>query len=179
MPLEAPAGFAGELCRQWDRSRDSLEEMIRFGELMIELEDYVDNSFIFNGAGDIVGRKPGVKGFLAENCPHIGYVTAIRYRLLAMKAREVARKQGDEAGICGQCETVCKLVKKLDKVLGVEHRRLEEPRGRHCCRKRDSAPQGAIFTIRDAVRSAGKMDVSRRRRIADALGEITRELAVS
>jgi len=94
IPLPTPPGFAEDLCRQWDKVRDSTEEMIRFGEMVVELEDYVDNAFIFNGAGEIIGRHPGVKGFLNMECPHIGYVTAIRYRILAMKAREVTETRG-------------------------------------------------------------------------------------
>jgi len=177
MPLSAPPGFAEALCRQWDKVRDSLEEMIRFGEMMIELEDYVDNEFIFNGAGDIIGRHPGVKGFLAENCPHIGYVTAIRYRILAMKAREVARKQGKPLV---QCRTLRELEGQLDGGLGVvKDRHLEEPRRRGCRRRGGRDPQPAIFAVREAVHSVGKLDAPCRRRIINALSEITRELAVS
>ena len=180
VPLSPPPGFAEELCTQWDKVWDSLEEMTRFGEMMIELEDYVDNSFIFNAKGDIIARRPGVKGFLMENCPHIGYVTAIRYRLLAMKAREVARKQGDGGKLRAQCHTVCELVKKFDACLGVKHRRLECPRRKGCLlKKKERDPQPAIFSIREAVHSIGKLDAPCRQRIVNALREITRELAVS
>ena len=92
-----PVGFGEEVCRQWDKVRDSLEEMVRFGELMVELEDYVDNAYIFNGAGKIIAREPGMKRFLAVNCPHIGYKMAMRYRILAMKARESALRRKDRS----------------------------------------------------------------------------------
>jgi len=177
-PLPAPEGFAEELCRQWDKVHDSMEEMIRFGEMMVELEDYVDNSYIFDG-DDIVGRHPGMKGFLESKCPHIGYSTAIRYRIFAMKAKEVVLRQGDAVKVGAQCRTVCELGEALDARLGVVRRRLERPR-RQCSRlRKDRSPQPVIFSIRDAVRSAGRLDVLRRRRVADALREILRELAVS
>jgi len=178
-PLPTPPGFAEDVCRQWDKVRDSPGEVIKFGEMMIELEDYVDNAFVFDEAGDIVGRHPGIKGFLAAECPHIGYVTAIRYRILAMKAREVARKQGNVTKIYAQCHTVCELVKKFDVCLGVERRHLEQPRRRHRRQKTDHTPQNAIFSIREAVHSARKLDTPRRKRVINALLEIARELSAS
>jgi len=178
-PLPLPPGFAENLCRQWDKVRDATEEVTRFGEMMVELEDYVDNAFIFDEHGDIIGRHPGIKGFLAANCPHIGYSTAIRYRILAMKAREIARKQGDIAKIHAQCHTVRELVKSFDARLRVEHRHLETPRRRCRHPRKDRTPQPAIFSLREAVRSAKTLDSPRRRRVVDALREIMRELAVS
>jgi len=175
-PLAVPEGFVEGLCRQWDKVHDSTEEMVRFGEMMVELDDYVDNSFIFNASGDIIGRHPGMKGFLEEECGHVGYSTAIRYRLLAMKAREAERRRREVA----ECGTACGLGKVLDVCLGVAYRCLERPR-RRCRRpRRDGWVQPAIFSMREAVRSAGRLlDVSRRRRIVDALREIAREVAVS
>jgi len=169
-----PPLFAKDLCRQWDKVHDSLEEMIRFGEMMIELEDYVDNSFIFDHKGDIVGRHPGIKGFLAEECPHIGYKTAMRYRILAMKAQETGSK------IHTQCCTVCELEKKFDTALGVPHRCLENPCLDQRRKKRNRSPQGAIYSIREVARSAtGKLDAPRRQRVVAALLEIARELSAS
>jgi len=174
--LPLPSGFVEGLCGQWDKVRDSMEEVVRFGEMVIELEGYVDNSFVFGDEGEIVGRHPGIKGFLAANCPHIGYGVAIRYRLLAMKAREVARKQGK---VPVQCRTIRDLEGKLDGCLGVGHRRLGRPRGRCRRPRRDCSPQGVIFSLRETARSAGRLDAPRRQRVVDALREIARELAVS
>jgi len=179
IPPPPPPGFAEDLCRQWDKVHDSLEEMIKFGELMIELEDYVDNSFIFNDAGEIIRRHPGMRGFLAEECPHISYFTAMRYRILAMKAQEVARKQWDVSKMCKQCRTFRELGKRFDGNLKVRHRRLEEPRQQNFRKRWDGDTQPVIFSVREAVHSAGKLDGSRRRRVVNALLEIARELAVS
>jgi len=172
-PLPVPEGFAEGVCRQWDRVRDSTVEVVRFGELMVELEGYVDSSYIFNEEGDVVGRHPGIKGFLAAHCPHIGYGVAIRYRLLAMKARVAGGR------VPVQCRSVCELEGRLDGCLGVVRRRLDRPR-RMCRRpRRECGLQGVIFSLREAVRPVGKLDVSRRRRVVVALREIARELAVS
>jgi len=174
-PLPLPPGFVEGVCRQWDKVHDSTEEAIRFGEMMIELEGYVDNSFIFGDEGEIVSRHPGIKGFMAMNCPHIGYGPTLRYRILAMKVREVVRRQGK---IPAQCRTVYELEEKINACLGVGRRRLGQPR-RKCRRpRRDCSPQPVIFSIREAVRSAGKLDVPRRRRVVDALQEVERELTV-
>jgi len=172
VPLSPPPGFAEEVCKQWDRAHDSLEEMIKFGKMMIELEDYVDNAFIFDAKGDIVGRHPGIKGFLAGHCPHIGYKTAMRYRILAMKAQEA----GAEAH--AQCDTMCELEGKLDATLKVPHRRLENPCPYRRCKRRSRRPQGTIYALRAVAHSASEgVDAPSRRRIADALTEIVRELS--
>jgi len=174
VPLPPPPGFAKDLCRQWDKVHDSLEETIRFGKMMIELEDYVDNAFIFNASRDIVGRHPGIKRFLAEECPHIGYKTAMRYRILAMKAQE------DSTEVRAQCQTLCELEGKLDTVLKVPHRCLENPYPHRRHKGRGSRLQGAIYSIREVARStAEELDAPRRQRMAAALLEIARELTAS
>jgi len=97
-----------------------------------------------------------------------------------MKMQEVARKQGDAAKLRTQCHTVCELGKRLDASLGVKHRHLKHPRRRHSRpKKKDRNPQPVIFSMREAVRSAGKLNPSDRQRVVDALQEIMRELAVS
>ena len=178
-PLPPPPMFVEDLCKQWDKVHDSPEEVVKFGEMVIELEDYVDNAFIFDMKGDIVGRHPGIKGFLAEKCPHIGYVTAISYRILALKAREATRRKENIVKTGEQCHTVRELRKRLDKALRVTYRHLENPR-RRCCRPRkDHSLQCAIFAIREEVRSTGRLDATRRRRVIAALREIARELDAS
>jgi len=148
--------------------------MIKFGKMMIELEDYVDNSFIFDPKGDIIGRHPGIKGFLAEECPHIGYKTAMSYRILAMKTQEADSK------IQTQCHTMCELEKKFDTALRVPHRRLENPYPYQRYKRKSSSTQSAIYSLREVARSAvGKLDAPRRQRVVAALLEIARELSAS
>ncbi len=79
--------------KQWYQTRDSVEEVLRFGAMLLDLEPAVDNGLVIDfedGSGQIRGRKPGIKGWLADHCPQIGYKTAMRYKALAQKAREVA-----------------------------------------------------------------------------------------
>ncbi|MEI6645960.1 MAG: hypothetical protein WCP12_07965 [bacterium] len=82
-----------DLLVQWNKTRDSIEDMLRFGAMLLDLEPSVDNGLVIDhedGSGRIRGRKPGIKGWLADHSPQIGYKTAMRYKALAQKAREVA-----------------------------------------------------------------------------------------
>ena len=88
-----PPPSPGDLLAQWHKTRDSVEDALRFGAMLLDLEPAVDNGLVIDheeGRGRIRGRKPGIKGWLADHCPQIGYKTAMRYKALAQKAREVA-----------------------------------------------------------------------------------------
>ena len=76
----------------WNRRRDSHEAAIRFGSLLEDLECYLDNSLRRDEHGVIVGRNPGVKGWLCDNIPEIldKYTTAMRYKAAAKKLKQVA-----------------------------------------------------------------------------------------
>jgi len=177
--LPLPSNFAEKLSRQWDRVRDSLEEALKFGELLIELEDYVDNSFIF-GVDEIIGRMPGIKGFLEESCPHIVYKTAMRYRTLALKAREVSREQGKLHEISSKCDTICELSERLDETLKVEYRKAKGGKQRRRRGRRPASaksPQSTIFSLREQAYSAfERLDGKQRERFATALQDLVREL---
>jgi len=116
------------LSRQWDRVHDSLDEMVRFGMLIVDLDAHVDNSLIVRrdeyGNPYIVGRMPGIKGWLAEHCPHIGYKTAMRYKSLAEKAKK--SKKGE--GFVGKCKSIYDLQESLYKDLGIIHTPPDNPR---------------------------------------------------
>ena len=76
----------------WNHRRDSHEAAIRFGSMLEDLECYLDNSLRRNEDGMIVGRNPGVKGWLCDNLPEIyeKYTTAMRYKAAAKKLKQVA-----------------------------------------------------------------------------------------
>ena len=76
----------------WNRRRDSHEAAIRFGSLLEDLECYLDNSLRRDEHGVIVGRNPGVKGWLCDNVPEVldKYTTAMRYKAAAKKLKQVA-----------------------------------------------------------------------------------------
>lgn len=65
--------------------------MIRFGSVLEDLECYVDNSAIFDGNGNIVGRKGGIRQFLREEIPELAqrYKTVMKYKTLAKRFRQV------------------------------------------------------------------------------------------
>ena len=75
----------------WNHRRDSHEAAIRFGSLLEDLECYLDNSLRRNEDGVIIGRNPGIKGWLCDNLPEIyeKYTTAMRYKAAAKKLKQV------------------------------------------------------------------------------------------
>ena len=75
----------------WKRRRDSHEAAIRFGSLLEDLECYLDNSLRRDENGVIVGRNPGIKGWLCDNLPEVldKYTTAMRYKAMAKKLKQV------------------------------------------------------------------------------------------
>ena len=95
----------------WKHRRDSHEAAIRFGSMLEDLECYLDNSlrrsedgmledlecYLDNSLrrsedGVIIGRNPGIKGWLCDNLPEIyeKYTTAMRYKAVAKKLKQVA-----------------------------------------------------------------------------------------
>ena len=75
----------------WNRRKDSHEAAIRFGSLLEDLECYLDNSLRRDENGVIVGRNPGIKGWLCDNLPEVldKYTTAMRYKAAAKKLKQV------------------------------------------------------------------------------------------
>ena len=75
----------------WNHRKDSHEAAIRFGSMMEDLECYLDNSLRRDEDGIIVGRNPGIKGWLCDNIPEIyeKYTTAMRYKAAAKKLKQV------------------------------------------------------------------------------------------
>ena len=124
-----PCPTVEAVCAQWDKSRDSLQEMVKFGLLLLDLESHVDNSLILGPVGPhglplIIGRQPGVKGWLSDHCPHIGYKTAMRYKSLAEKVQKSAK--GKE--LVGKCKNLHDLQESLYKDLDIVHFELEKAR---------------------------------------------------
>ena len=86
-----PCPTREEILEAWARRRESHEAAVRFGSMVHDLECYVDNSLLRDGAGAIVGRRGGVKAWLQENIPalHLRYTTVMRYKAMAKKLRQV------------------------------------------------------------------------------------------
>ena len=80
-----------EILDAWTKVKDSPEALLRFGSLMEDLECYVDNSLRRTEDGVIVGRRPGIKGWLQLEIPalYIKYKTVMAYKAAAKRMRQV------------------------------------------------------------------------------------------
>ncbi len=81
------------LLAQYDKAkgRGPVEEKIRLGSMMLDIEAAVDSSLVHDPSGEIVGRNAGVRGWIAENCPELipHYASLMGYRRLADEFRKV------------------------------------------------------------------------------------------
>ena len=73
----------------WKASRTSLEGKVLLGSLLSDIEPVVDRSYIRTEDGTIVGRRPGIKGWLCQHCPDLvpHYKALMSYKALADKMR--------------------------------------------------------------------------------------------
>ena len=86
-----PCPTREQLLDAWTHVKDSHEATVRFGSMLEDLECYLDNSLRRDGNGVIVGRNPGIKGWLQENIPALAlrYTTVMRYKAAAKKLRQI------------------------------------------------------------------------------------------
>ena len=68
---------------------NGLAARLSLGAMLSDLETAVDQSYIRDEDGTIVGRRPGLKGWIAENCPNLlsHYKSLMAYKALADKLR--------------------------------------------------------------------------------------------
>ena len=87
---ESPCPTREAILDAWTHAREGREAMLRFGSLLEDLECYVDHELRI-ADGRIVGRAPGIKGWLRENIPALAlrYTTVMRYKSAAKKLRQV------------------------------------------------------------------------------------------
>ncbi len=73
----------------WLKAHKSLEWRLRLGSMLADLEPIVDQSYIRDADGTIVGRKAGIRGWLRQNCPVLAqhYKTAMGYKAIANRFR--------------------------------------------------------------------------------------------
>ena len=73
----------------WAKSRRSLEWKLRLGSMLEDLEPAVDQSYIRDDEGAIVGREAGIRGWLWDYCREVSdhYKTAMGYKALAHRFR--------------------------------------------------------------------------------------------
>ena len=88
--VEAPP-TPEELRRAWEaaRGRGHLAAKLLVGTLLSNLEPAVDQSYLRAEDGTIVGRRPGLKGWLRGHCPDLvpHYKALMSYKALADKLR--------------------------------------------------------------------------------------------
>jgi hypothetical protein len=85
-----PCPEPARLREAYAEAASGIREAVRFGSLLCDLEAYCDNSLVRNVDGEIVGRNPGVKGWLRSHCPEVAahYANAMRYKGIAEKFRQ-------------------------------------------------------------------------------------------
>ena len=85
-----PCPSKGEILDVWVKVKESNEALLRFGSLMEDLECYVDNSLRRTEDGVILGRRPGIKGWLQMEIPalHLKYTTVMAYKAAAKRMRQ-------------------------------------------------------------------------------------------
>ena len=85
----APSPEALEEQFEKARGRGRIEEKIRLGSMLLDLEANVDSSLIRGENGEIVGRNPGLRGWIAMHCPALArrYAALLSYRRMAQDFR--------------------------------------------------------------------------------------------
>jgi hypothetical protein len=82
-----------ELSALWELAPRSLLTCLRIGSRLADLEPTLDNTFVFKTKRGkhhrIVARYPGLKGWFKENTPEIAYTTAMHYKKLATRLRQL------------------------------------------------------------------------------------------
>ena len=87
-PPPEPAALAEAFAAA--RGRGRVEEKLRCGALLLDLEASVDSSLVRTATGEIVGRKPGLRGWLGDHLPILlnHYASLMQYRRMAQAFRE-------------------------------------------------------------------------------------------
>lgn len=72
------------------KGRGRMEEKLRLGSMMLDIEAVVTSNLIRDEEGEIVGREPGIRGWLREHCPSLikHYSSLIAYRRAAYALRK-------------------------------------------------------------------------------------------
>jgi hypothetical protein len=82
-----------ELAEDWADEPRSLEVCLRLGSRLADLEPTLDSSLIYktlpSGRKRIVARNGGVKGWLRDHRVELRYNTAMKYKKLAQRIRQV------------------------------------------------------------------------------------------
>ena len=77
----------------WEIDPRTLFGRLRIGSRLADLEPTLDSRFVFkkarNGSKRICARQPGLKGWMKKNVPSVKYSTAMHYKKLATRLRQL------------------------------------------------------------------------------------------
>ena len=77
----------------WDLDPRTLCGRLRIGSRLADLEPTLDSRFLFkktrHGSRRIRARQPGLKGWMRKNVPAVKYSTAMHYKKLATRLRQL------------------------------------------------------------------------------------------
>ncbi|MBR4251922.1 MAG: hypothetical protein IKQ15_06465 [Kiritimatiellae bacterium] len=77
----------------WDIDPRTLCGRLRIGSRLADLEPTLDSRFLFkkvrNGSKRICARQPGLKGWMKKKVPSVKYSTAMHYKKLATRLRQL------------------------------------------------------------------------------------------
>ena len=77
----------------WDIDPRTLCGRLRIGSRLADLEPTLDSRFLFkkvrNGSKRICARQPGLKGWMKKKIPSVKYPTAMHYKKLATRLRQL------------------------------------------------------------------------------------------
>jgi hypothetical protein len=145
----------------WIARRRSHEDAMRFGSLLEDLECYIDNDLRRSEDGVILGRNPGIKGWLKENLPALAlqYTSVMRYKAAAKKMKQITELRDPTA---------------LDAILPERQKEeLSAKTGGAVAERREETPAVEIVRSRaiycEVVRSAGSSTAALFRRIDELL----------
>ena len=95
---QAPVSLRGvpspeDIGEAWETDPRTLSCRLRIGSRLADLEPTLDSRFVFrkarNGSRRIVARRPGLKGWMKKNVPDVKYSTAMHYKKLATRLRQL------------------------------------------------------------------------------------------
>ena len=87
------APSAEDVEEAWEADPRTLCGRLRIGSRLADLEPTLDSRFVFrkarNGSRRICARRPGLKGWMKKNAPSVKYSTAMHYKKLATRLRQL------------------------------------------------------------------------------------------
>ena len=86
----SPEPTPEQIMEAWNHRKESKEAMIKLGGMLQDLECYVDNCLEIDDRGVVLGRRRGIRGWIANCLPELlpKYKTLMRYKAMAIKLRQ-------------------------------------------------------------------------------------------